>query len=352
MATIDGENIREYRDDWALALMEQGVIVKLNIYRWRGTTKLNYEELGISFNDPDSHEFMNKYIQLGYEKLLPPKISNEIKAIESIARTNLATYSFNTLWGKFVPYTSFQEWKVQNDEIKEKYIDISRYMGEHYDEIVSEVKEEYEKMGTDVWQRANNSTDLPPRSFLEHFTSRIISKIPSREEIVLSFKYETIFFSIPLPSLVEEEIIKIEKIMMEREQIVEEHEQKLQSKRMIAEEYRVRKREMIDSFLESTVCCLRQNISELADHIYSTLQKDEKDISITHVKKIKRMISNVKCLNFHNDKEMEDILSELEIEVSKYKGDRDKNIISKKLSNLVDLAKEEYTPDGFNPMFS
>jgi hypothetical protein len=206
-------------------------------------------------------------------------------------------------------------------------------------------------MGRDVWYRLYpDDTKDPPSSFLENFTARITDKIPSREKIVSSFKYEAIFLNIPLPSFIQEDIAKAEQIIIDREKAANEAILEMETRRQIAEEYREKKKELVDSFLESTVTFLRHHIAELATHTYQVLQRHEKDVNMTHVKKIKKMISKVRHLNFHNDKEIETILNDLEEEVGKYKGERDKIIIQTKLRELVDLSKEEYMPEGFNPI--
>ena len=43
---IDGHDIdiQNFRDDWALALMEQGIIVKMSISRWRAKGNLSFED--------------------------------------------------------------------------------------------------------------------------------------------------------------------------------------------------------------------------------------------------------------------------------------------------------------------
>lgn len=113
MATvnINGRDIdsEEYRSDWALALMSQGVIVKLSLCRWRAKIKLESETLGLRFVDEDGSGFMKDYIRLGDQKLLPPEVLKEIETLERRARETLVTYSFGTVWGRFVPFTAFDE---------------------------------------------------------------------------------------------------------------------------------------------------------------------------------------------------------------------------------------------------
>jgi len=348
---IDGQEVevKEWRDDWALALMEQGVIVKLSVCRWRATSRLKFSELGISFSNLEHQEFMMKYINLGHEKLFPPDVLKDLSTIETRARRCLAAFSFQTIWGRFVPYSAFSEWRQENEEIKTEFINFSQNIGRRYDDIVLEVKQEYEKMGEDVWDRLYPGSK-PTASFLENFTARIVDKIPSREEIVASFKYDTIFLNIPLPSFIQEDIAKAEQTIINRGMAAEQARLDIQTKEIIAQEYREKKKELVESFLDSTVSFLRHHIAELADHTYQVLQRHEKDINMMHVKKIKNMISQVRNLNFHDDKEISTILNDLETEVDKYKGERDKLVVQNKLQELVDLAKEEYLPESFNPI--
>jgi hypothetical protein len=271
--------------------------------------------------------------------------------VETQARRNLSYYCFDTVWGKFVPYSAFAEWKRENERTRENFFSVAKEIGNQYDAIIEEVREEYRKMGVDVWRRLYpNDTGEPSASFLESFVSRIISKIPPKEKIVESFKYETTFFIIPMPSMIEKDVSKAQEAVLEREVRQEEHVLELETRRFIAQEYQKRKKELIDDFLESTVSYLRHYIAELSNTVLLVLHKNEKDITATHVKKIKNMIAKVKTLNFYNDTEMATLLQELDVEVSKFKGERDKAVISNTLQKLVDIAEDEFLPNNFNPM--
>ena len=119
-------NVQQMRSDWVLALMTKGIIVDLRISRWRGFTSLNYDDLGIKFDDKKSEEFARKYIKLGNQKLFPPDILNEMNEFDYLAKRNLYTYSFDTVWGKFVPFTAFDEWER---EIYPKDIEFLKTIG-------------------------------------------------------------------------------------------------------------------------------------------------------------------------------------------------------------------------------
>jgi len=352
---IDGQEIttQTYNRDWALALMTQGVIVNLTIAFWRANGPLNYDELGIVFKDKESKDFMKRYVRLGTEKLLPQQVISDIASIEFKARQCLNSYSFNTIWGKFVPYSAFPEWKKKNEKIKEEFLNLAVQLGNKYDEILEEVKTEYKKMGRDVWFRLYpNDKKEPPESFLENFTSKIINKIPPREKIVASFKYDMIYLVIPMPSLIEEDISKSEKIRLDREKDFISHNLELETKRLIAEDYRKRKTELIDGFLEATVHEVRHYISRFCDDIALAIRNNDREVNKPQIKRIRKMIDQFRNLNFYNDKDIDDLLTELDQEVCKFKGERDKAIITAKLQQLIDVATEEFDQEHFMPTIS
>lgn len=350
---INGKEIdaKQYRNDWALALMSQGVIVRLSISRWRATAPLNIEDLGLKFSDKDGIGFMRKYIELGREKLLPPNVLSEIENVEARARLRLKESSFDTVWGYFVPYTAFEEWERENDSIRRDFMEAARRLGERYEEIIMIIRDEYRKMAKDVWMRLYQDQGAPTESFIENFVSKIIAKIPSKIDIVSSFKYEVTYFVIPMPSMIEDNISKAQQIKMEREAKQFESELEKNTKKKISEEYIKRKQELIDGFLEATVVSMRKYVAELCDEILRSMSigGDKKDLSKVQKNKIKRVIKKINLLNFQNDSEINGLLKELEIEIDKFKGERNGDVIAQKLQEIVDMGAKEFIPTDFNP---
>lgn len=359
------ENIQLYKDDWALTLMEKGVIIRLQIGRWSGTSTLRPEELGLFYNTPEIKEFVSRYLFLGSERLLPPEILNEIVKIERKARVNLDLYSYDTLWGKFVPFTAFSTWKDQNDKIKIEYMEMAKSLYERYDEIIDIVKENYKKMANDVWGRIYpNDKNGATSGFIEDFTSKIVKKIPPPEDIISSFKYNITYFSIPLPSFLHEDIKKAQKIQNETEIENKKSEEEkrniriksdieIETHRQIMNEYQSRKRELIDSFLDSTVKALRINIGEICENIkISMIQSENLKIKKTNSDKIRKIIENVRILNFQNDVEINEIIKSLEEELMKFKDERDNELILRQLQKVVDISKKEFIPKDINPIIN
>jgi len=347
--------VEHIEDDWALALMSQGVIVKLSLSRWRAYMTLDEEMLGIKSVDDDSSVFMSNYIKLGKHKLLPPKVLGEIRTIESRARSLLDAFSFPTVWGRFVPFTAFEEWESQNSLIREDFIAQAKALGNDYDNIVGAVKNDYRHLAKDVWSRLYpNDTGGATESFIENFVINIIEKIPSSPDIVASFKYNVTYFIIPMPSFIEENVAKAEDIRRESEMKEFKTEIEKDTKRRISEEYIAKKKELIDGFLESTVSAMRKYVGDLCDSVLQSISQKSHSGRVTsrHVNKLTTMVKKVRRLNFYNDEEVARLINGLETELEKIKGERDDGVIVDKLKEIADTGKKKFVPKRFNPAIS
>jgi hypothetical protein len=345
-------NVTALSDNWTLALMRNGIIVGLKISRWRGTTRLTPDTLGIKFTDEDAHAFARKYLSFGHQKLLPPEINREFESIERRARELLNLYSFDTVWGKFVPITAFQSWETQNEELKKEYMDLAKQFGNGFDRIVSTVKSDYKNLAKDVWARLYpDNGGNPTDSFVETFSNNIVSKIPDVMQIMSNFKYETVYSFIPMPSFIEKELDVVRDIQRERD--VKDHNARLkvETEERIAAIYVEKKKELIEGFLDSTVNAMRNYVRELCDEVLVSLGKTRSKSKIpdSQVKKLKKMIQRVRVLNFYDDKQIDDHFNELEFEIDKFQCDMSKDVVVRKLEEIVEVAKKEINHTDFNP---
>ena len=349
---IGGKEVdaQEFRNDWALALMNRGIIVDLEIKRWRATAKIEAQDLGLQFVDEETQDFVKKYIRLGSEKLLPPQISKEISAIELAARKCLENHSFDTVWGKFVPYNAFESWATENDIIKADFDEYVKTFCLKYDEIVHIISTEYRKMGRDVWKRTRPKDGEPPEPYLTEFVNNVVAKIPPKMDIAALFSYQVIFFTIPLPSIIQANISAAKEIELETEKKVFDASLEMRTKQRIAEEYMAKKTELIDGFLNATVDSMRKYVEDLCQDVLDAMGRSKsQDLTLKQQEKIVGMIDKVKMLNFYNDAEIEKLLSELRFETMKVKGERNKDTIVNKLQKIVSVANEEFMPKDFNP---
>ena len=347
----ENRNFRQFKTDWALALMTKGVIVKLSIRRWRATASLTFEDLGIKFIDDESSKFARKYLRLGIQKLLPPEISKEMTSLELMARAVLKKHSFPTVWGRFVPLTSFDNWENENQIVHDDFMQAATVLGNRYDEIISKVKEDYKNLARDVWARLYSDDTSPTEAFIENFVSKVIDKIPTREDVVGSFKYDTTCFFIPMPSFVQKNIAEADKIKRDSEMEDFKTEMEKQTIERIRNQYIKRKEELIDNFLESTVVSMRKHVADLCDSILRSIGKQSatKGVTLNHINKIQKVIDDVEMLNFYNDDEISALLKDLEEEINKFKGERNKDVVVDRLKKIVEIGGKEFIPKNFNP---
>lgn len=350
---INGKEIEatQYRNDWAIALMRQGIIVKLNVTRWSAETSLQIDDLGLKFADADGLHSMRKYFSLGKKKLLPPVVLRELEGVENRARENLKQHSFKTVWGYFVPYTAFASWEIANLQCQADFMEAARRLGERYDEIVAIVKNDCKPLARDVWLRMYADQGSPTESFIEDFISKFIAKIPARVDLIASFKYEATYLIIPMPAMLEEDLFQAKQIEQARELSTLNSTLEKETRQRIATEYRKRKQELIDGFLQATVADMRKSVADLCDSVLKSVTKNatSQDISRMQKERIKTMIKKVNMLNFHNDAEINKLLKELDSEIDKFKGERDKDVVISKLQAIVDAGTQEFFPQDFNP---
>jgi len=349
---MEEKDVKMMRDNWTLALMRRGIIVNLSINRWRGTTKLTPELLGIKFSDQEAVGVVKQYLKFGHQKLLPPDVTREFDGLEIKAREVLSAYSFKTVWGRFVPVTAFDAWESENEVIKDAYLEVAKNFGNDYTDIVGRVKDEYAILAKDVWARLHpDLSTTPTGSFVENFSNNIVSKIPPLSQIMSSFKYDTVYSFIPMPSFMETDIAKAKDIQRDSNIKDFKNEVQRQTEIRVAEIYIQKKTELIDGFLETTVSAMRKNVSELCNEVLISMGKSRYKgrVSDVHVKKLRKMIDKVRILNFYDDEEVSSLLNGLEFEVDKFKHDMDKDVIVEKLEKIVSVGTQEFLPEDFSP---
>ena len=182
--------------------LQDGVIIDLQIKRWRGKNKLDESELGLQQNtNPDYNDFMNKYVSLGYKNLFPKDILERISSIEVRSRKNLKEFSYESPWGRFVPLTAYDQWKEGNEKLQEDFFNIRDEIVRDYANIIERVKKDYLPLAGTVYKRINNysinQVKEVPREFVRDFLQGILDQIPTPEEIRESFIFEVMISSLP-----------------------------------------------------------------------------------------------------------------------------------------------------------
>ena len=187
--------------DWSVFL-QKGVIVSLTIKRYRGVTNIDFSELGIDEDSSDKLKtFLGEYINLGSKRLLPPKIEGKLKSIEQTARQNLKDRSFDcssfASQGKFVPQAMYKEFKERNDALQVEFLDLRDQLVENYDAMIDKVRKDYKILAENLYMQSHPEASRPSPTYVKAFTEAIVAQIPSSDEIMASFEYETRLSYIP-----------------------------------------------------------------------------------------------------------------------------------------------------------
>lgn len=201
---IHGNNIGKASTgtvDWSVYL-QNGVIVDLQIRRYRGVTSIDFSELGLDQNSSDEMKsFVSSYLKPGQKRLLPPEIEGQLKSIETLARQNLKDCSFPCdafdAQGKFVPETAYARFKEQNQLLEQRFYAVRDRFEEDFDGILDRVREDYAVLAREVYMKNHPNAKHANAKYVEMFVNAIVGQMPSKEEIVDSFEYNTYLRRIP-----------------------------------------------------------------------------------------------------------------------------------------------------------
>ena len=309
---IPKSQLKEHAENWIVALMEKGIVVNIDIKRWRANTKINPDEVGIDETNNEFSKYEDNYMTLGYKKLLPKNVLKEISKIETKSRKNLKDRSIKTVWGYFVPHTSFIDWKEANDEIRKDFFDMAEQISVRWKEIVEEVCGDYLKYINSIYINKLSGQELTDTitSLVNNFRSLIISVDDFRR----SFEYETYYSYIPLPSFAKKELLEVEKVEAERHLLASEVEMQQQ----IQKEFKEKKSKQIDEFIQATAGAIGESTSRIMEEVRMAIGKDgDKEVSPIIKKKLLKLIENVRTLDFYQEEKTVSCLNQLEVDLKK-----------------------------------
>lgn len=257
----DKKDIRVVMQDIATRLMEGGVVVDLDIHRWTGLKRLLPKDLGLNGKRQKSDA-----IKLGEKLLMPPTVLKIINSLTVQMRANLDRHSVRTVWGRWVPASAYQDWRQRHDQLTEEYLKVGHSLADNVDQVRAgtggtwgELRRLYSENARAVWCRMNHYPvddsylEMCPAHFVDDYVERILDHIPGPEEIRDSFEVVTNISYIPLPSMLEEDRVRQqrlwEKAADDREAARKRREAEEQMHADVRSHYIAEKETMIDSFL-------------------------------------------------------------------------------------------------------
>jgi len=315
---IPKDKLKRNVEEWIVALMNKGVVVSLEIKRWRANSKVSPDEVGIDDSKPEYSEYKEKYLTLGNKKLLPKRVLKEIASIENRARKNLEDHSIETVWGRFIPHTSFKEWKDNNDGIRAEFFNKANEIATNWLPLGEEVINDYENFISSNYEdktKHKEEIEETKRGLVEDLKREMITP----EHFVFTFDYEVFFTYIPLPSVIQKDLLEQEKLRLEQEQLTSEAEMN----ERVREEILKKKSEHIDEFLQATAGAIGESTKRILDEVRIAIgENGEKEVSPSIKKKLLKLIKTVRSLDFFQEDNTVNALNKLEVDLNSTKEEK------------------------------
>lgn len=390
------EAIKATNPQW-LKLMKEGVLVNIHIGRWRAKTGLSWDDLGIKVSD-ETNKVLNSIINLGSKNLLPAEVIKELDSLESKARRLLVKSSFQTYWGRFIPVGAYAEWKADNDELIAEYFTKRDEIVANYDQLIYQVMVAYEAAARSSYERLKalapeSIEEFPSETeFVNIFTSRVNSKLPTAQDVHDSFYYSVELNFVPLPDLLATEQAEAERVRLEAQHSAEvinlaaqttrekewaeqkrirdeawaEHEKKAaevkaaqsaaevkqrmleEMNRDVIEQARQQKESLVDDFLRNVVSQLRNLVYDATTDVLSAMTK-KGSLPPRSIVQLKKMVEQVGSLNFYGDQEIDQMIRQVTIYLNQNKDDRELPEIQDNLRNVATVIRSSLIGLGESP---
>lgn len=316
---ISAEAIHDYRYNYILNLTKRGLRTDLDIGRWRAYCKLVEEEVGLVLSAAE-----RRSISLGHQKLLPSELVRRSENAESRGRANLEKHTIQLVIGRFLPVTAAESFKLKNDECKAELFAVRDEIIQNYETIVGQMKLEFGERAEATWSRLENKPKESFHMWQSRYVSSLLERIPTKDKIRDSYYWTTRYDFIPLPSSIQEETLRQEKLRQEQDLLAFETEDRRNQIKAMNEialsqmrEQQAEAAKQMGSFLDDTLFTLRNTILETVQKAARTISRNDGKLLGSTVKSLQNLVEQSRMLNFYNDQEVAQLVDKLDAQISK-----------------------------------
>lgn len=350
----DPAAIRTDNPKW-VELLQEGVIVKVTLRRWRGKARLELDgDLGVPVNGEG--QLYKDLLDIGSKLLLPRSIQKELDSIDSAARQNVERFGFKTHWGTFIPATAYADWKASDAEYQDKYFAIRDQIVVFYDEIIAGQLDEYAEAARVAFKRRNRLQPgqdldyryLPQDRFVEDYMARLRLLIPTKEQIAASFAYEVELAYIPLPSLLAADTERAAEIAVSSEVERRKLAALEAMNREVIEQAKAQKELLVDGFLADITRQLRAMIYDAVTAVSDATAKNGY-LHPRSMVQLQNLVEQVGRLNFIGDRDADAMVERLRSLTSKASADRDPAEIQQALRDVQIVTRASLAALGDGP---
>ncbi|GHO50860.1 hypothetical protein [Ktedonospora formicarum] len=337
------------------------VRVRLHIRRCRFVTRFELEDLGVTVEDHDVRQALQKLLVFGEKRLLPERYIKKLNQIESGARSSLKERAFRTELGAFVPYPNYMVCKAEMEQFRQAYFALRDEIVRNYQPIKRELLEKYDVIARDAYHRIQSTRpgllQEPLEAFVANYCNRISAQMPTPERIQSTFAFTFLpfdeFLQFRVASDAGQEHATLESGTFVDETRRQAREQEWQ-REAIARDLRLQAEErlsVLDSLCTSLVSQLRSQTYNAVCDVLATLQRRASEsFAPQSVTQLKHLIERIRGLNFYDDDDIGRMMMQLQaiVELSPEARKRSLSEIQAKLraiatscrATLLDLDEE------------
>jgi hypothetical protein len=325
---IDGAKLAARMQNLSKLKSKEGLIVDTDIGYMRLIVQMSEEDWGVELSEEEK-----RYVSLGHQRLFPKEVMNRIARTEGRGRANLDKLSYTFEEGRFVPVTTWKEWKAENDRLKKEFFEIRNEVIKDYDKTVAEVKKDLAERAEKVFNRMKTSpilnvegkpTPLPetmqdPEEWKRNFVKRLAAKIPSKEAFRDSFYWTEKYKYLRMPSEIEEELLQQETVRAERAQLYHQEEDRKAKVEAMNDDFVVQLRAEKekaaaeqDKFISEAMKSQREAITACLGQALDTVARNGGKMAGSTIKALKGMVDRARSLNFFDDAEVNESIGKLD----------------------------------------
>ena len=337
-------------EDVALRLMEGGVVVDIDIHRWTGLVRLQPKDLGLKDGA------RSKAILLGDKLLMPPTILRLLNSLTTQLRANLDRNSYHTIWGRWVTAEKYKRWKDRHDQLVKEYMDVGHALADNVDTVQTsnqgtwgELRRLYDKHAREAWCRLNHLPvtegylDDCPATFVESYIQAILAHIPPAEDIRQSFYVDANISYIPLPSMLEEDRARSQRVWeMAQEDRREEAERRQAQAQMEADvraHYLSQKREMVDGFLADLTGQMYNMLYDISTNALATMSRNKGQLLEPTLRQLSRLVDWAATMNIMDDAQVSRVIGDLQAMIERAPEQRDPIEVKDQLLAIGTVAR-------------
>jgi hypothetical protein len=270
-------------------LTREGVLINVSVRYWRGTKKLNAEDLGLN---PD--EVSKRLVSLGHKRLLPKESTEALALVEGRAHAFIEnnTFPFFNGLAHFVPNTKLGQVTSKLTALEQEFWKAKERFLDQYGASREVALREWKEMAQKLVREP------------ERLLAAIEASFPPVQKLEATFGFDVRLFQIAVPGGMGLDLVALgdqQRVIAARDQAAQEAAAKIRAE--------------AEAFVVDCVATLRAQTATLCEEMLASIQHSESGVHQKTLNRLIRFVEQFKQMNFVNDQAMEQQLERVRQEL-------------------------------------